>query len=61
MEEEQTDEVIARMRALDQRMDELGEREELYWKQPTEPTKLVLISPTFKHQRVQVLEFERMV
>uniref|UniRef100_A0A803LHG6 RNase H type-1 domain-containing protein n=1 Tax=Chenopodium quinoa TaxID=63459 RepID=A0A803LHG6_CHEQI len=33
MQETQSDEVIAQMRALDDRMDELERREEMYWKQ----------------------------
>ncbi|KAL2923822.1 Aspartyl/glutamyl-tRNA(Asn/Gln) amidotransferase subunit C [Bienertia sinuspersici] len=33
MEEDQTQEIIDQMRAIDERMDELEEREELYWRQ----------------------------
>lgn len=33
MEKEQTEDVFAKMRAIDLRMDELEEREELYWRQ----------------------------
>ena len=33
MEEDQTSETINRMRAIDERMDELEKREEIYWKQ----------------------------
>ncbi|KAL2939352.1 hypothetical protein RDABS01_000184, partial [Bienertia sinuspersici] len=33
MEEDQTEETLAKMRALDAKMDELEHREELYWKQ----------------------------
>lgn len=33
MEEEQTQETINRMRAIDERMDELERREKIYWKQ----------------------------
>lgn len=40
MEEDQTQDVTEQMQAIDERMDELEEREEIYWKQRSRQERL---------------------